>query len=164
MARMIFPSFHYERDAWRAAIVRNSWRAKGVQASGFRDSARWEQVKRAGEQAVKDWIEAQLSGASVTVVLIGSETYKRDWVHYEIERSQALRMGIVGVRIHRLRNQSGATDSPGLNPLDRKRFDTRSGGFLTPLSGAHRTYDYVADNGNHNLGRWIEEAARNAGR
>jgi len=28
MARKVFFSFHYERDIWRASIVRNSWVTK----------------------------------------------------------------------------------------------------------------------------------------
>jgi len=37
------------------------------------DAAAWEEVKRRGEAAVKAWIDRELSGIRVTVVLIGKE-------------------------------------------------------------------------------------------
>ncbi|HEC91575.1 MAG TPA: TIR-like domain-containing protein, partial [Candidatus Atribacteria bacterium] len=83
MARRVFFSFHYERDVWRSNVVRNSWVAKpDREAAGFIDSAEFETLKRQGEEAIKRWINRQLEGTSVTVVLIGSETYKREWVRY----------------------------------------------------------------------------------
>lgn len=47
MARKVFFSFHYERDVWRAAQVRNSWVTKpDRETAGFWDSASWEEVKK----------------------------------------------------------------------------------------------------------------------
>ncbi len=163
MARIIFPSFHYERDAWRAGVVRNSWRTQGFKASGFRDGARWEQVERHGKEAVERWIEDQLKGASVTIVLIGAQTAEREWVMHEIRRSCALRMGLVGIRIHGIRNNHRLVDVAGANPFDSLWYDS-PGGVRQYLSSIYSTYDYVADNGYQNLGAWIEAAARAAGR
>ena len=54
-------------------------------------------------------------------VLIGEDTYKRRWVSFEIEESIRSGMGLVGVYIHKLQDQNGASsglifDPP--NPLD----------------------------------------------
>jgi MTH538 TIR-like domain (DUF1863) len=76
MARRVFFSFHYEKDGQRASVVRNSWVTKG-EDGGFIDAAAWEEVKNKGDASVKKWIEEQLMGTSVTVVLIGSETSSR---------------------------------------------------------------------------------------
>lgn len=58
MARRVFFSFHYERDAWRAAQVRNSWVTQpDREAAGFWDAVAWEEVKKKGEEAVKRWYE-----------------------------------------------------------------------------------------------------------
>jgi MTH538 TIR-like domain (DUF1863) len=47
MARRVFFSFHYERDIWRASIVRNSWVTKpDRQAAGFFDASIWEEAKK----------------------------------------------------------------------------------------------------------------------
>ena len=88
MVRRVFFSFHYERDAWRASQVRNSWVTKpDREAAGFWDAAEWEKVKKQGDAAIKRWIDKGLEGTSVTVVLIGTETCSRKWVRYEIQKS-----------------------------------------------------------------------------
>jgi len=80
MSRRSFFSFHYERDVWRAGQVRNSWVTQDRQAAGFWDAAKWEEVKKKGDEAIKKWIDDQLKGTSVTVVLIGAETSTRQYV------------------------------------------------------------------------------------
>lgn len=82
MTRRAFFSFHYKNDVWRANQVRNSWVTQGKEAAGFIDSAEFEKIKGKGkgDNAVEDWIDEQLKGTSVTVVLIGSETSNRKYV------------------------------------------------------------------------------------
>jgi len=55
MARRVFFSFHYERDAVRAAQVRNSnvIKNKSIETSDFIDAAKWEEIKRGGDEAIK---------------------------------------------------------------------------------------------------------------
>ncbi|WAM22797.1 MAG: TIR domain-containing protein, partial (plasmid) [Candidatus Methanoperedens sp.] len=111
MARKVFFSFHYKKDNWRAGQVRNSWVTKPDRDSaGFWDSAEWENVKRQGDVAVKRWIDRQLEGTSVTVVLIGSQTASRKWIRYEIQKSYEKGNGIVGIRIHQNKDQNGHID------------------------------------------------------
>ena len=87
MVRRIFPSFHYERDHWRANKVRNSWvTQEDREAAGFIDAAEWEEVKEDGDDAIRKWINDHMNNTSVTTVLIGEETYDRKWVNYEIEK------------------------------------------------------------------------------
>lgn len=87
MARRVFFSFHYDEDINRSMTVRNSWVTQGKEAAGFIDKAEFEKVKRNGENAVCKWIDKQLEGTSVTVVLIGKETLKRPFVQYEIRKA-----------------------------------------------------------------------------
>lgn len=162
MPRRVFFSFHYERDAWRAGQVRNSWVTQDRQSAGFWDAAAWEEVKRKGDAAIKRWIDNQLSGTSVTVVLIGAETSQRQYIQYEISESHVRGNGLLGIYIHNLKNVSSMTDIKGANPLtilDSGRSVAAS--ILYPL---YQTYDWVYDNGRQNMGRWIEEAAQRAGR
>lgn len=56
MARKIFFSFHFDRDAWRAGQVRNSDLIPNEDEYGFIDSADWEEVKRNGVDSIKRWI------------------------------------------------------------------------------------------------------------
>ncbi len=97
MARRVFFSFYYERDVWRAGQVRNSWVTKDRESAGFWDAAAWEEVQRKGPGAVEKWIDDQLTGTSVTVVLIGAETSTRPYVGYEIKQSYTKGNGMLGI-------------------------------------------------------------------
>lgn len=160
MARKVFFSFHYDRDVRRVVQIRNSWvvRLKGA-AQPFYDKADWETVKRKG---VEKWIEDQLEGTSVTVVLIGADTYNRDWVRHEIKRSYELNKGIVGIYIHNVKDPQYGADTQGKNPLDY--WSITQHGRKVPFSSLYKTYDWVKDDGYTNLASWIEAAAKAAGR
>lgn len=162
MARKAFFSFHYKNDVWRANQVRNSWVTKDTESVGFVDKAEFEKVEKDGADAIKRWIDKQLEGTSVTVVLIGNETSNRDYVKYELEQSWKKGNGILGIYIHNCKDQDGKTCSSGNNHFgslftsphdDKKYFFER---FIT--------YDWVADDGYNNLGTWIEKAAKEAGK
>ena len=86
MTRRVFFSFKY-KDVSRAMVVRNSWVAQGKEEAGFIDAADFENLERQGDTAIKNWIDKQLEGTSVTVVLVGEETCNSKWVKYEIEKS-----------------------------------------------------------------------------
>lgn len=167
MARKVFFSFHFENDSMRAAQVRNSnvITAKGIDANGFIDAAQWETVKKGTEQSIKNWINNQLNGTSVTVVLIGSQTvdingYVRPWIKYEIDQSINKGNGILGVYIHKCNHPRDGVDVKGKNPFEQLSFH----GTSTKLSSKYRVYDWIDNNGRDNLGSWIEQAARDAGK
>jgi len=159
MARRTFFSFHYERDAWRAGQVRNSWVGKDREAAGFWDAASWEEVKKKGEAAIHAWINDQLKNTSVTVVLIGAETARRPYVGYEITQSHKRGNGLLGVYIHSLKDNNKQTDTKGANPFGNWTFKDSEGRVVT-----YPTYDWVLNGGRDNLGSWIEAAAKKAGR
>lgn len=154
MARKVFFSFHYERDAWRAAQVRNSNQIGDEDKYGFVDAVDWERIQRQGSDAVKRWIQAQLSNTSVTVVLIGAETATRPWVLYEIKESWTRGNGLLGVYIHNIRDEGRRVDAPGEDPFAKVRLQNGR-----PLSEYCYTYDWITNNGRENLGSWIEAAA-----
>ena len=163
MVRRIFPSFHYDRDIWRANKVRNSWLThEDTETAGFVDSAEWEEVKENGDDAIDNWVDEQMQNTSVTTVLIGEETHSRKWVNREIEKSVEKNKGIVGIYIHNLEDRDGNTCSRGTNPLS-SHYATVNGNRLS-LSSIYNTYNWVTDDGYDNLGDWVEEAATTAGR
>lgn len=141
MARRVFFSFHYQRDLWRVNIVRNSAIVEGVAAAGFSDASLWEEAKRKGDTAIKRLINEGLRGTTVTAVLIGAETANRDYVTYEIQQSIACGNGLLGVRIHGLKDQNGNTDSWGSVPTA-----------LSAAGATIYTYEYGM------LGSWVEDA------
>jgi len=162
MPRKVFFSFHYQRDAWRVAQVRNSNIVTGYDKPPFLDAGDWEQIRRQGDSAIKKWIDDQLNGTSVTVVLIGRETSSRPWVRYEIEQSWIRGNGIIGIYIHDIKNHNGEVDWQGQSPFD---------GLPVPKSMLNlnmrdfvKLYDWVRHDGRANIGYWIEEAARQRGK
>lgn len=147
MARRVFFSFEYSNDVQRAMVVRNSWVTQGREAAGFVDAADFEKLKRTGDAAVKRWIDGQLTGTSVTVVLVGAATCSSTWVAYEIQRSKELGHGLIGIDISKIKNWAGETTS-------------RCG----RIPAGYPFYLWNNDDGFHNMGAWIEAAAKAAGR
>ena len=112
MARSVFYSFHYQNDISRVMIVRNRWVTYGGQiVSGIIDHAEFEELKRTGDRAIKNWINGQLHGTSATVVLIGAETLNRPYVQYEICQSINKGNALIGVYINNLKDLSGNTST-----------------------------------------------------
>jgi hypothetical protein len=145
--RRTFFSFHYQRDIWRANVVRNSNVVIEQAPAGFTDASLWEAAKRRGDFAVKRMIDDALYNTSVTVVLIGTQTSSRPYVNYEIEKSIERGNGMLGVRIHNIRDQRGSIDLPGLVP---QRL----------LAGNYRIYTW--NNDHAQFAQWVEEAYHQA--
>ena len=163
MARRAFFSFHYENDVWRANVVRNSWVTKpGSEAAGFVDAADFEEVKKGGDGAIKRWIEKQLDGTSVTVVLIGAQTNQREYVKFELSKSYEKGNGLLGIYIHQIKDRNGNTSAKGSNHFGEIGKD--KSGNPVYFSSAYKTYDWVDNDGYNKLGDWIKEAATNAGK
>jgi hypothetical protein len=147
MARRVFFSFEYENDVTRAMVVRKSGLTRGIETAGFIDAAEFEEIERSGEDAIRRWIHRQLEGTSVTVVLVGSATCTSKWVQYEIEMSKERGNGLLGIDISKIKDLSGMTTE-------------RCG----QLPSGYKFYLWNKDDGYVNLGTWVEEAARAAGR
>lgn len=163
MARRVFFSFHFERDVWRVGQVRNTWLTKpDRQSAGYWDAAKWEEVKKQGDAAVKQWIDNAMKNTSVTVVLIGAETASRKWVTYEIQQSYNRGNAIIGIYIHNMKDRFSNTDTKGVNPLSN--IYVTGSNPRTYLSELYPTYDWVNDRGYENLAVWIEAAAKKAGK
>jgi hypothetical protein len=162
MARRVYFAFHYQRDIFRVNEIRNSWVAQAREAAGFYDSFLWENEQAKGDDAIKRLIANDLKGTSVTVVLIGAETSKRKWVNYEIIESYKRGNGILGIYIHNIKDVWSKTDCKGANPFDS--IYTAEKGFPRYFSNIYKTYDWVFEFGNKNIGNWVEEAASNAGK
>lgn len=161
VARKVFFSFHYDRDVRRIVQVRNSWvvRAKG-EAQPFYDNAEFEEAKKRSG-GIEKWIEEQLKGTSVTVVLFGAETYERPWVRHEIKRSYELGKGLLAVDIHNVKDPQHGTDVQGKNPL--AYWHIEQSGRQNTLANLYKAYDWVGDDGYNNMSTWIEAAAKAAG-
>ena len=146
MARKVFFSFKYD-DVQRAMNVRNSNIIKGAIKSGFIDKADFEEVERQGDKAIKAWIDKQLEGTTVTVVLVGEKTNKSRWVKYEIDQSIERGNGILTIDISKIKDLNGnTTDCCNLR-----------------VNG-YNHYLWNKNDGRENLGSWVEGAAVAAGK
>jgi hypothetical protein len=115
MARKCFFSFHYKPDVSRASQVRQIGSIEGSKPVSDND---WETVTKGGDAAIARWISAQLEGKSCTIVLVGSATANRKWINYEIVESWNRGLGVVGIRVHGLKDFSSNVSTPGANPFD----------------------------------------------
>ena len=163
MVRRVFFSFHYERDIWRANIVRNSWVThRDHEAAGFWDASLWEESKTKGEESIIKMIDQGLNNTSVTVVLIGTQTSERKYVLYEIKQSYNKGNGLLGIFIHGLKDQNQKKDRKGKNPFKNIYIDKKW--YRLNLNWLFHTYYWFLHNGYKNLGKLIEIAAQKAGR
>lgn len=55
---------------------------------------------------------------TVTAVLIGTDTYERRWVRYELMKSFERNNKILGIHINGIAGKNSLTKSLGRNPLD----------------------------------------------
>lgn len=115
MARRCFYSFHYIPDCTRAAQVRQMGSIEGNAPARDND---WEEVVGGGSTAIEQWIDNQMYGRTCAIVLVGQDTANRKWINHEIVKAWDRGMGVVGVRIHGLKNLQGNTSAAGANPFD----------------------------------------------
>lgn len=156
MARNAFYSFHYVPDNWRASQVRNMGVVESNRPASDND---WETVKKGGDKAIQKWIDDQMYGKSVAVVLIGQNTAGRKWIKYEIQKAWENNKGVLGIYIHNLKDKDGNQSSKGKNPFDdftigNKRMSSIVKAYDPHFSTSTYVYNYIKEN----LADWIEEA------
>ena len=117
MARRVFFAFHYKDVAeFRANAVRNHGIVKQGEAEYF-DASLWEEVKKTGDTALKRMINGAIDRTSVTAVLIGSDTWSRRWVRYEIMKSLERGNVLLGIHINSVPGKDRQVKLAGPNPF-----------------------------------------------
>ena len=159
MARKCFYSFHYAEDVWRVSTVRQ---IGAIEAQPIVSGNKWEEIKKKGDAAIRGWIDENMVGRSCLIVLIGKSTAERRWVKYEIKKAWDDGKGVLGVRIHNLKNQAGYTTTAGADP-----FATFIIGGNRPLGTWAKVYDPAGSTSQqayasiaNNIEDWVEEAIR----
>lgn len=145
MAKRVFFSFHYDDVIdFRANVVRNHGLTKDTGQAGFFDASIWEDAELHGDNAVKKLIDKNLENTSVTCVLIGTETWKRRWVRYEIMKSYDRGNTILGIHINSVKDKNQQTFSQGYNPFNYLGFYIENNGKLNDyqelVNGAWNIY------------------------
>jgi hypothetical protein len=160
MSRHVFYSLDYARDRSRVAGILSS---HVLEANVEAKPADWAKLTRSGDFAIKRWLEQQLKGRSCTVVLIGEHTASRPLVQYEIRHSRQLKLGLLGVHVHQLKDSQGKQSAKGANPFEHPACGL---GELAadivvvdpPETDSKLAYRYIVDN----LARWAEQAVEQA--
>lgn len=111
----------------------------GPQERHHEGRADFEKIQKQGDQAIKNWIDAQLKGTTVTAVLVGAETCVSRWVKYEIEQSIKRRNGLLGIDISKIKDFNGKTSE-------------RCG----KIPVGYDFYLWNNDDGYNKLGDWVE--------
>lgn len=156
--RQIFYSFHFNNDVMRVQLVRNMGVVEGNNAVAPNT---WEEVKKKGEPAIKKWIDDNMSYRSCVVVLVGTDTYRRPWVKYEMEKAWKDGKGLLGIHIHNLNCPNNGKSSKGINPFEQFNFSI-DGKVIVPKCYDPSTTDAYGDI-NKNMADWVEAAIKQRG-
>ncbi|RVI03193.1 hypothetical protein CN205_24115 [Sinorhizobium meliloti] len=118
--RKAFFSFHYD-DIMRVNNVRQAFKIynpTSILVPTFYDSSLWESRKLEGDESLKRLIREGVEYTSVVCVLVGTHTWSRRWVKYEIARSVIDEKGLLAVHINGItHHQRKAPDLRGINAL-----------------------------------------------
>lgn len=135
MAKRVFFSFHYDDVVtFRANVVRKHDMTKeSREDSGFFDASIWEGAKKHGDSGVIKLIDDSLGNTSITCALIGTHTWSRRWVRYEILKSYDKGNKLLGVHINNIKDKNQQ-----VFPLGRNVFAYL--GFTISADGKTQTY------------------------
>jgi hypothetical protein len=161
--RKVFFSFHYA-DVLRVNNVRHSEQLKAKAREvpqSFYDRSLWEKRQLTNPESLKEMIRSGVKGASVICALIGTETYARRWVRYEIARAIIDGKGLVGVHLNGLRHHRDRIPHPrGPDPFAYMAVGLMQDGtfriFEFRQNGWHRYQDHM---GSVSLPRYLKAPA-----
>lgn len=149
MAKRVFFSFHYQDVIdFRANAVRNHWMTKpDREQAGFFDASVWEESRKKGDIALKRLINGALDNTSNTCVLVGTETYRRPWVRYEILKSFKRGNHLLAVHINSIKGKDQKVKALGPNPFDfvgvKYSSDGKTATLIEWLDGKWVDYDKI---------------------
>jgi len=119
----------------------------------------WETIKKKGDEAIQKWIDDQLSGKSVAIVLIGAKTSGRKWIKYEIKKGWEDGKGLLGIYVHNLKDKNEKQAIKGSNPFSAYKVGDKNmadivNAYDPPYSTSKNVYEHIKNN----LADWIEKA------
>jgi len=116
VGKRVFFGFHYQDVIdFRVNVVRNHRLTKDN--AGYFDASIWEDAKKTSDLALKRLINSEIQNTSVTCVLVGTHTFERRWVDYEIFKSLQKGNKILAIYINGIKEKSGQVKINGNNPL-----------------------------------------------
>lgn len=123
--------------------------------AGFFDASVWEESQKKGDLALKRLINGALSSTSNTCLLVGSQTYLRPWVRYEIMKSSLRGSHLLAVHINCIKGKDQKCKGLGPNPFDYMGVtyseDGRTGTFNEVANGEWVKYDKIDSSANFSV-------------
>lgn len=147
MAKRVYFAFHYQdvKD-FRANVVRKHNFTGGVESAGYYDHSIWEETKNTNPLALKRLINSELENTSVTAILIGSDTWSRRWVRYEIMKSIERGNRVIGIHINSIAGKDGMTKPLDPNPFDNLGLEISADGMRAkPTEWKNGKWCYYSD-------------------
>lgn len=157
--RRVFPSYKWE-DAWYVNQIIKMDNIVDRSVLGFETGVPQETIN-SGDDAIKNWIDEHLARCSCLILFVGKETYKSDWVHYEITQAAKLGKGRFIIYLDGLKDSQGNESQTGLDPYRHWGMYAPHG---TPGAYCIKSYKWNKDNGLKNITSWIEDACQRAGK
>ncbi|MFZ1427396.1 MAG: TIR domain-containing protein [Geminicoccaceae bacterium] len=162
MARKVFYSFYYDDDAARVQQVKQMGR---IESQPLLTGNKWEEIKKGGDPAIERWIKDQMTGKTCLVVLVGARTASRPWVQYEIKEAWKNGLGVVGIRIHSLKDLQEQIAVRGANPFDQLNLNGKPFAQIVTLydpagSNSKEVYADISNNLENLVERAIQIRAR----
>jgi hypothetical protein len=156
MAKRVYFAFHYQDVIdFRANVVRNHNLLGGVEKAGYFDASIWEEARKTNPVALKRLINSELEYTTVTTVLIGTDTWARPWVRYEILKSMKRGNKIIGIHINGIEDKHQQTKSLGPNPFDFLAYRYNDSGtrltLLEHTNGSWSEYTEIDDSATYEL-------------
>jgi len=146
--RRVFFSFHFD-DIMRVNNVRNVWKIDHPDAQAnrsFYDSSLWEARQLEGPEALKRLIREGVAYTPAVCVLIGTATWSRRWVRYEVARSVIDGRGLLAVHLNNINHHQTRRPHPvGPNPLDAMGIAVKTDGQLYLCEWSNGQWQWYAD-------------------
>ncbi len=157
--RKIFPSFQWE-DKWFVNQILNLPSILGAKEMHFISGVPPEEVK-SSDDAIKKWIDESMSGCSCLILFVGETTYQSKWVKYELQKARKENLGRFEIWLTGMKDQNGNPCGEGLDPYAVHGMYAPPG---TTDGYVIKHYQWLAHDGLHNIGNWIEDACERAGK
>jgi hypothetical protein len=163
-AARVFLCFDPARDAWRARLVAHALSMHGWACTAQKiGDGGWRAAAGSGPQVIDDWIRARVGESDATLLLLGAQTHRCAWSFDAIAAALCTPRALLGLRVHRLKDATGAADLAGPNPLDHLGWRAAGEAQAVPCSQYIRTYDWVEDEGFYQVAGWLCEAIATIG-
>jgi hypothetical protein len=147
MAKRVYFAFHYQDVIdFRANVVRKHNFTEGVESAGYYDHSIWETAKNTNALTLKRLIDAELENTSVTAVLIGSDTWARRWVRYELMKSIKRGNRVLGIHINGIKGKDEKAKPLGPDPFNNLGFEiSNDGTVVKPTEWKDGAWRYYSD-------------------